>query len=42
MKIAENMLPMIAETARLQSSLTFSTKFPKEDNEDIEKRDGHG
>jgi hypothetical protein len=41
-KIAENMLPIIAETTKLQTSLTLSTKFPKEHNEDMEKRDGYG
>ena len=41
-RIAENMLPIIAETTKLQTSLTLSTKFPKEHKEDMEKRDGYG
>lgn len=41
-RIAENTLPIIAETTKLKTSLTFSTRFPKEHNEDIEKRDGQG
>ena len=40
-KIAEQMFPMMAETAKLQKSLTFSMKSPNEENEDIEKRDGY-
>lgn len=42
-KIAEKMFPRIAETAKLQISLTLSTKFPNEeedDEEEEEKRDG--
>lgn len=36
-KIAENKLPIIAETANLQYSLTLSTKFPKENGMEDEE-----
>jgi len=36
-KIAEKMFPMTAETARVPSCLTLSTRFPSE-----EERKGHG
>lgn len=39
-KIAEKMFPRIAETAKLQNSLIFSKKFPNENEEDEENRDG--
>lgn len=36
-KIAENKLPIIEETANLQYSLTLSTKFPKENGMEDEE-----
>lgn len=38
-KMAEKMLPMMAETAKLQASFTLSTKSPKKGNGDIAKRE---
>uniref|UniRef100_A0A2P2KQE9 NEP1-interacting protein 1 n=1 Tax=Rhizophora mucronata TaxID=61149 RepID=A0A2P2KQE9_RHIMU len=40
-KIADRTFPMMAEKAKLQASLTLSTKFPKEGNEEMENRNGH-
>ena len=41
MKIAEKMFPIMADTAKWQASLTLSMKFPNEDEEAEEKREGY-
>lgn len=40
-KIAEKMLPRMAETTKVKKSLTLLKKFPNKEKEEIEKRDGY-